>query len=211
MRLSGLDSKYLKNRAIDSKTTFKNQKNFSIKPCIRKSKKNFFSDLELKKITDSKLFQKTIKLFLSDTCIQFPTIFFVNNENVISDDFELAKTFNSYFEKILIELGVKEYENLDTNPNSRSQDDVDITINIYKNHSSTKIINIIVSFESRLNINDINEFKIPKEMSNHNSRRWECLIIYLQKYVNSVQMFVMQYLEIYGILKYQKNKIFLKI
>ena len=165
MRLSGLDSKYLKNRAIDSKTTFKNQKNFSIKPYIRKSKKNFFSDLELNKITDNKLFQKTVKLLLSDTCIQFPTIFFVNNENVISDDFEFAETFNSYFEKIPIELGVKEYENLDTNPNSRSQDDVDITINIYKNHSSTKIINIIVSFESRLNINDINELKIPKEMS----------------------------------------------
>lgn len=56
MRLSGLDSKYLKNRAIDSKTTFKNQKNISTKPYIRKSKKNFFSDLELKKITDNKLF-----------------------------------------------------------------------------------------------------------------------------------------------------------
>ena len=55
----------------------------------------------------------------------------------------------------MIELGIKEYENCDTNPDSRSLDNVDIGINKYKNHPSIKIIKENVSFESRFNFKDI--------------------------------------------------------
>ena len=55
----------------------------------------------------------------------------------------------------MIELGIKEYENCETNPDSRSLDNVDIAINKYKNHPSIKIINENMSFESRFNFKDI--------------------------------------------------------
>ena len=116
--------------------------------------KKLFSDLELDKITDNKLFWKTIKPLLSDKCIHSSTISLVDNKNVISDDSELAKTFNSYFEKTVIELRIKEYESFDMNLNSRSQDNVDIAINEYENHPSTKIISEIVSFESRFSFKE---------------------------------------------------------
>ena len=72
-------------------------------------------------------------------------------------------TFNNYFEETVIELGIKEYENFDKNPGSRSLDNVDIAINKCKNHPSIKLINENVSFESRFN------FKAQ--------RRWESSVL----------------------------------
>ena len=43
------------------------------------------------------------------------------------------------------------------NPDSRSQDNVDIVINKYKNHPGIKMINENVSFKSRFNFKDISE------------------------------------------------------
>ena len=99
----------------------------------------------------------------------------------------------------MIELGIQGHENFDTNPESRSLDNVDIAIYKYKTHPSIKMINENVSLESRFNFKDINESDIQKEISNLNSKKAG---IYLQKYLKNLQMFVIQYLEIFGILKY---------
>ena len=117
MRCSELESKYLKNRTIDNKTKFRKQNNFCCK-IYKKDHKKIFYNLGINKITDNKLFWKTIKPLPSDKCIQASTISLVKNTNVISDDFELAKTFKSYFEKAVMNLGIKVYESLDANPQS---------------------------------------------------------------------------------------------
>ena len=200
IRRSKFESKHLKNRTIDSKSKFKKQNIFSSK-LYKKERKQFFSDVELIKTTDHKLFWKTIKLLPSDRCVQSSTISLVDNGNVISEDSEFAKKFSSYFEKTEIELGIKEYENFDMNPDSRSQDNVDIVINKDKNHPGIKMINENVSFKSRFNFKDISESDIQKEIFNLNSKS-KCLVIYLQKYLKSLQMFLMQHLKIYRILKY---------
>ena len=44
---------------------------------------------------------------------QFSTISLIENEIVISEDSKLAKTFNTYFDKTMIELEIKEYKNFD--------------------------------------------------------------------------------------------------
>ena len=152
MRRSELESNSLKNRIIENFCSV----------FYKKERKKFYPDLDLNKITDNELFWKTIKLFLSDTCLQSSTISLVDNKNVISGEFDLAKIFNSYFEKTVIELGIKRYENFDTNPDSKSLDNVDITINKYKNHLSIALINENVSFESRFNLKGASESDIQK-------------------------------------------------
>ena len=82
----------------------------------KKERKKFYFDPDLNKITNNNLFWRTIKPLLSNKCLQSSTISLVDNKNIISDDPELAKVFNSYFEKTVIELGIKEYKNFDTNP-----------------------------------------------------------------------------------------------
>ena len=68
-------------------------------------------------------------------------------------------------------LGIKEYESLDTNPQSRFQDEVDIAINRYKNHPSIKMINENVSFERRFTFKEIYESDIQKEISSLNPKK----------------------------------------
>ena len=66
---------------------------------------------------------------LSDKCIQSSAITLINNENVISDDFKSAQTFNSYFKSAVGKLGIKEREaSSNLNANSRSKDGVDVAI-----------------------------------------------------------------------------------
>ena len=64
--------------SVDNKTKFKKQNSFCSK-IYKKEQNNFFSDLELNKITD-KLFLKTWKPLLSGKCIQCSTISLVDNE-----------------------------------------------------------------------------------------------------------------------------------
>ena len=59
-------------------------------------------------------------------------------------------------------LGIKEYESLDANPQSGFQDEVKIAINKYKNHPSIKMIIENVSFERRFTFTEINESDIQK-------------------------------------------------
>ena len=66
LRLSELESKYLKNRTIENKAKYKKQNNICSK-LYKKERKKFYSNLELNQITDNKRFSK--KLLLSGKCI----------------------------------------------------------------------------------------------------------------------------------------------
>ena len=63
----------------------------------KKERKKFYFQLDIKNITDNKLFWKTIKPFFSDKCTYASKIYLVHNDNVISDDQELADTCNTFF------------------------------------------------------------------------------------------------------------------
>ena len=51
-----------------------------------------------------------MKPFLSEKCIYASKISLVHNDNVISDDQELADTFNNFFEHTVDNLGIQEYQ-----------------------------------------------------------------------------------------------------
>ena len=105
-----------------------------------KKHKNFCSklykkELDIKNITDNKLFWKTMKPFLNEKWTYASKIFLVHNENVISDDQELAGTFNNFFEHAVDNLEIQEYQsdhNIDIN--SISDDPIDYAIAKCKNH-----------------------------------------------------------------------------
>ena len=59
-----------------------------------------------------------MKPFLSEKCTYASKISLVHNGNVISDDQELADTFNNFFEHAVDNLGIQEYQsdhNIDIN------------------------------------------------------------------------------------------------
>ena len=107
MKRSQLESKYLRNSTVENMKIYKKQKNFCSR-LYKKERNKFYSELDIKNITDNKLFWKTMKPFLSDKCSQASKISLVQKGNVISDDQELGRTFNSFFETAVDSLGIKE-------------------------------------------------------------------------------------------------------
>ena len=57
---SKLKNKYNKNRTEENWDSYKKQRNFCVN-LLRKTKKDYFNDLNIKNITDNKAFWKTIK------------------------------------------------------------------------------------------------------------------------------------------------------
>ena len=128
MKRSELENKYLRYSTFENMNKYKKQKNFCSK-LYKKERKKFYSKLDIKNITDNKLFWKTMKPFLSDKCTQTSKISLVDEGNVISNDLELAETFNKFFETAVDNLGIKEYQKgPDTDTTSVSSDPIDSAI-----------------------------------------------------------------------------------
>ena len=150
---------------------YKKHKNFCSK-LYKKERKKFYSQLDIKNITDNKLFWKTMNPFLSDKCTYASKIYLVHNVNVISDDQELGDIFNNFFEQAVDNLGIQEYQsdhNIDIN--SISDDPIDYAIAKYKNYPSIIMISENVSFESRFNFTTVNEENIQRENLDLNSKK----------------------------------------
>ena len=57
---SKLENKYNKSRTEENWVSYKKQRNFCVN-LLRKTKKDYFNNLDIKNITDNKAFWKTIK------------------------------------------------------------------------------------------------------------------------------------------------------
>ena len=159
----------LQNSSNEIKIRYKKQKKFCSR-LYKTERKKFYSKLDIKNFTDNKQFWKTMKPFLSDKCNNASKISLVHKNNVISEDQELANTFNDFFEHAVDNLGIKEYAS-DENMNLISDDPIDNVILKYKNHPSIIMINQNVSFESKFNFQVVNENDIKQEVSNLNSKK----------------------------------------
>ena len=116
MTRSRLLNKYKKEKTEESRVKYKKQRNFCVN-LLRRTKKNFYNNLDVKQITDNRLFWKTVKPCLSDKTLKNGKIVLVEKEEVISNDVEIAKIFNEYFGNIV--------ENLDISRLNESQKDED--------------------------------------------------------------------------------------
>ena len=102
---------------------------------MRKTKINYYGNLDEKEITDNKKFWKTVKPLLSDKSINSDKIHLNENEELINSESKTAEVLNKFFSNIVKNLKIPEYENL--NPNFENvKDPVFKAIWKYKNHSS---------------------------------------------------------------------------
>ena len=88
-----LRNRFLKNRSNRRKDLFRKQRNLCVSP-LRKSKKDYFSKLNEKQITDNKRFWKTVKPFLSNK-VQSSERINLTEEN--DSLMTVAKELNSFF------------------------------------------------------------------------------------------------------------------
>ena len=107
MLRSRLRNKHNKSRTAENWNNFRKQRNRCVK-LFRQAKKDYYSKLDINLVTDNRKFWKTVKPVLSDKCQSNNKIVLVEDDEIISDDIEVAEILNRYFVTVTESLGIKE-------------------------------------------------------------------------------------------------------
>ena len=93
---SRLRNKYLKHKTEENRLLYTQQRNKCVS-LLRKTKRNYYGDLDEKDITDSKNFWKTVKPLLSDKSINGDKMHLNENGELINSESKIAKVLNEFF------------------------------------------------------------------------------------------------------------------
>ena len=115
-----------------NKLAYKRQRNFCTTLIIKKTKRNFYNNPNVNKITDNKSFWKTVKTSFTEKTLKDEKIVLVENNTTFSEENEIAEIIRFYFDGIVDGLNVKRCE-------------------ISKQHSDL-ILNAIKTFENHPSI-----------------------------------------------------------
>ena len=130
---------------------------------LRKTKKEFYNNLNVKYITENKLFWKTVKPLFTDKTLKDERITLVENNKVISDESKLVDIFGKYFGNIVQNLGIDGLTNI-----SSENETVTIrkAIKKYQNHPSIKVIRESIDTTKNFSFDLINPECIGKIINN---------------------------------------------
>ena len=106
MAKSKLRKKFLKTRSESDKKAYNKQRN-KLLSLLKKIKKAYYSNLNVKDIVNNKTFWKTVKSFFSDKSSISENISLIENNNLLPNDFEIAETFRKYFQNLVPNLDLK--------------------------------------------------------------------------------------------------------
>ena len=168
MTRSRLRNKYLKDKTEENRLLYTQQRNKCVS-LLRKTKINYYGNLNVKNITDNKKFWKTVKPFLSDKSKTSDKIHFNENGELLNSESETAEVLNNFFSNIVKNLKIPEYENLDRSFEN-VEDPVLRAILKCKNHPSITVIkekakNSVFSFY------EVDKDKIKKEINRLNKNK----------------------------------------
>ena len=91
-----LRNKFLRNKSPGNRENFNKQRNYCVH-LVRKSRREYYGNLNEKNVIDNKIFWKTVKPFLSSKTTNDSKITLVEYDKVINDDTKVAETLNSFF------------------------------------------------------------------------------------------------------------------
>ena len=162
MNRSRLLNRYRKEKTEATRSAYKRQRNFCVK-LLRKTKKEFYNNLNVKYITENKLFWKTVKPSFTDKTLKDERITLVENNKVVSDESELVEIFSKYFGNIVQNLEVDGLTNT-----SSDNDTVTIrqAIEKYQNHHSRNVIRENIGTTNNFSFDLINPECIRKIINN---------------------------------------------
>ena len=130
---------------------------------------NYFNNINLKLITDNKLFWKTIKPVFSEKHNISRKITLIEDEEIISNDVQVAETMNEFFSNAVGKLNIKGYQ---TNLNCEiGSDNILTIINKFKNHPSILKIKNRINITNKFSFINCNVADIEFEIYNLNTSK----------------------------------------
>ena len=103
-----LRNKFLKNRSNENKKNYEKQRNHCVS-LLRKTKREYYSNLDDKNIFDNKTFYKNIKPMLSKKIKSNDRITLIENDEIIKTEKETAEVLNVFFSNIVQNLDIQQY------------------------------------------------------------------------------------------------------
>ena len=137
MRRSKLKNDYNKNRSYENWNSYKKQRNFCVK-LLRKTKSEYYKNIDIKSLSDNKKFWRTIKPYFSNKGLNKNQIFLSEKGKLLDDPKEVASTLNDHFINITKTLDLKDPS--EENPNDTSEYNIS-----FDNHLSALKIRTLFS------------------------------------------------------------------
>ena len=105
-------NKFIRNPIHENKVNYTRSRNYCT-GLFRKEKKLFYNNLDTNLVTDNRKFWKTVKLLFSEKHFSNNKITFLEGDEIISDDQEIAEIFNDYFVNIVVNLDIEGFVTCD--------------------------------------------------------------------------------------------------
>ena len=169
MLRSSMKNKYMKFKTPDLHRAYKKQKNFTNR-LLKKERKRFFSNLDLKNITDNKKFWQTVKPLFGNSGATTNKINLVEDEEVIADDGKIAETFNDFFDKAVCNLNLVENTGI-LNDANHLLDPVGKALYKFKDHPSILEIKKHVVNDAKFSFSRVTEKEMIKQIEVLNTKK----------------------------------------
>jgi len=145
MHCSKLRNRYNKNKTVENFNAYKANRNRCVN-ILRKTKHDYYRDLDLKDFTDSRKFWKTVKPVFTDTVQVCQSMNLIESDEFVSEDLAIAEVFNHYFTNITKELEIR--VNKTHLPTTHGIDDpIDRAIIKYSKHPSINSLQCLYIIE----------------------------------------------------------------
>ena len=140
---------YNKKRTNDNWTNYKKQRNFCVN-LLRKTKADYFQNLNIRDLSDNRKFWKTIKPYFTKKGLNSKKLLLKQKGNLASNEKQLAGIINSFFINITKGLDLKEY-------NERNANTLEDVLNAFNSHSSIKRIRKTVKTNEKFSFETVPE------------------------------------------------------
>ena len=164
MHRTRLRNNFLRNRSDENKRKYSEQRSYWVS-LLRKTKKNYYSNLHEKKITDNKTFGKIVKSYLSDKTPSDEKVTLIEKDKIIKTDTKTANVLTNFFSTIISNLNIPEYPVSDPISNDIN-DPVLKSVLKYKDHPSIKAIGMISKLNSLFKFSNEVKREILNEIVN---------------------------------------------
>ena len=92
-------------RTLENQVAYNKQRNYCTS-LLQKEKRDYFENIDTLKISDNKMFWKTVKPVFSNKSVNRESITLVKANKVLSENLEVAETFNAFFSNIVKEMNI---------------------------------------------------------------------------------------------------------
>ena len=125
MNRTKLRNEFSKDRTGENKKIYLLQRNYFF--TLAHNEKEYYGNLDEKKISGNRILGKTVKPFLSDEIVSREQIKLIENDKIILEESDDAQSLNTFFPTIVTSLKIPEY----TDNYSASENITDPIINLF--------------------------------------------------------------------------------